>query len=622
MVNAVKILIEAEDKASKTIDTVNDNLVDLWKDTKTVGQTMSDFGERNKETFWKMAVAGGIAFGAIVAGAKSSISAFAESQAQLVRVDQIIKNTDLKSVGLWFDQAAKAAREFGDKLQNSVGISGELAAESYAKLLQVTKSQTEAQKLATLAADLSVAKQMDMWSATKVVTMALAGNQKILKEYGIEVSDTASKQEIMGALMEKVGWQAEAFGKTIEWQQQILSETFGDMQEAIGGALAPAFQQLLAVVQPVIASFVSRATENPELLGNIILIAWSIAWLVTVVGTLWLAIPAIVAWFGTLATVMWFILSPIWLIVAAIVWLAYIIITNRDVIKATFMSWVSYIQAAIEPFVTWITSARSSMTTAITAAWDAAWVWINENFWLYIEYLSAIFAAFKALFTGDFQWFVDNIRLAWELWLTMMRTFFANIGIAIVGVANTLWTNIKSIFNAGVTWIKDAFVSAKDAVAAAFSSMFSGLEGIAKSIFNGIVATIEWFINKAINGINSMINAANSVGGKIGLKIETINPVSIGRLAHGGIAGQWYFGGGVVKWAAWNDKVPAMLTAGEVVLNAAQQRSLAWQLGWSSPVININISGNDFFWSDDDFADKIGDTIMQKFKMMASFESF
>lgn len=29
MVNAVKILIEAEDKASKTIDTVNDNLVDL-----------------------------------------------------------------------------------------------------------------------------------------------------------------------------------------------------------------------------------------------------------------------------------------------------------------------------------------------------------------------------------------------------------------------------------------------------------------------------------------------------------------------------------------------------------------------------------------------------------------
>lgn len=61
---------------------------------------MTEFGERNKATFQGMAVAGGIAFAGIVAGAKSSISAFAESQAQLARVDQIIKNTDLKSVGL------------------------------------------------------------------------------------------------------------------------------------------------------------------------------------------------------------------------------------------------------------------------------------------------------------------------------------------------------------------------------------------------------------------------------------------------------------------------------------------------------------------------------------------
>jgi hypothetical protein len=41
--------------------------------------------------------------------------------------------------------------------------------------------------------------------------------------------------------------------------------------------------------------------------------------------------------------------------------------------------------------------------------------------------------------------------------------------------------------------------------------------------------------------------------------------------------------------------VPAMLTAGEVVLNAAQQRNLASQLGGSAPVVNINISGNNFY---------------------------
>jgi len=215
MVNAVKILIEADDQASKTIDAVSDNLADLWKESKSVGQTMNDFAEKNKASFQTMAVSWGVAFAGITAGAKVAIDAFAESQAQLVRVDQIIKNTDLSSVGLSFDEAATAARSFGDELQNTTGISGELASESFAKLLQITKDQTEATKLATLAADLSVAKQMDMWSATKVVTMALAGNQKILKEYGIEVSDTATQQEIMGALMEKVGGQAATFGKTV-----------------------------------------------------------------------------------------------------------------------------------------------------------------------------------------------------------------------------------------------------------------------------------------------------------------------------------------------------------------------------------------------------------------------
>jgi len=492
MVNAVKILIEADDQASKTIDAVSDNLADLWKESKSVGQTMNDFAEKNKASFQTMAVSWGVAFAGITAGAKVAIDAFAESQAQLVRVDQIIKNTDLSSVGLSFDEAATAARSFGDELQNTTGISGELASESFAKLLQITKDQTEATKLATLAADLSVAKQMDMWSATKVVTMALAGNQKILKEYGIEVSDTATQQEIMGALMEKVGGQAEAFGLSVAGQQAILAESFGDLQEAVGGALAPAFQQLLGAVQPVIMAFTAWATENPELLSNIILIAWSIAWLVTVVGTLGLAIPAIVAWFTGLATVIWFVLSPIWLVVAAIAWLAYVVVTNWDVIKEAFTSGVEYIYWVIEPFVTWITNAWSTMTQWLTMAWDAARQWITDTFGTYGEYLMAIFNAFKALFSGDFQWFIDNIRLAWELGLTMMRNFLTTIGTAIVWIAKTLWVNIKTAFTDGVNWIRDLFIGAKDAIAGAFTTMFDWLVGISKSIFNGIVAVIEW----------------------------------------------------------------------------------------------------------------------------------
>jgi len=631
MVNAVKILIEAEDKATKTIDTVNESLVDLWKESKTVGQTMTEFGERNKETFQSMAVSWGVAFAGITAGAKLAVDAFAESQAQLVRVDQIIKNTDLSSVGLSFDEASQAARKFWDNLQNSVGISGELAAESYAKLLQVTKDQTQAQKLATLAADLSVAKQMDMWSATKVVTMALAGNQKILKEYGIEVSDTATQQEIMGALMEKVGWQAAAFWKTVEWQSAIFKETFGDLQEAVGGALAPAFTQLLAVVQPLLLSFAAWANENPEIVAWIIWVGGALAWLVSVIGVLWLAIPSIVAWFAAIKVAMIAMTWPVWIVIAILATLAGLVIANRDTIKSAFTSWVEYIYWVIEPFVTWITNARSTMTQGLTMAWDAARQWISDTFGTYGEYLMAIFNAFKALFSGDFQWFVDNIRLAWELWLTMMRNFLTTIGTAILWIAKTLRANIKIAFTDWVNWIRDLFIGAKDAIAGGFMTMLSWLEAVSKSIFNGIVAVIEGFINKAINAFNKLISAANNIWG---ISIPLIPTLTLGRLAHGGIAGEWYFGGktmseqwyatgGVVKWPAGNDMVPAMLTAGEVVLNAAQQRNLASQLGGGQgQVVNLYVSGNNFYWSDDEFAERIGDTFMEKFKLMASFESF
>jgi len=67
------------------------------------------------------------------------------------------------------------------------------------------------------------------------------------------------------------------------------------LQENIGQALAPALQQLLSTIQPIIQKFVDWAGQNPELLKNIILIGGAITGFVTALGTLGLAIPAITA---------------------------------------------------------------------------------------------------------------------------------------------------------------------------------------------------------------------------------------------------------------------------------------------------------------------------------------
>lgn len=80
-----------------------------------------------------------------------------------------------------------------------------MAAESFSKLFQITKDVTQAQNLATLAADLSIAKNMDMDSATKLVSMTLAGNTRALKEYGIQLDENATPLQNLAELQKRVG---------------------------------------------------------------------------------------------------------------------------------------------------------------------------------------------------------------------------------------------------------------------------------------------------------------------------------------------------------------------------------------------------------------------------------
>lgn len=71
------------------------------------------------------------------------------------------------------------------------------------------------------------------------------------------------------------------------------------------------------------------------------------------------------------------------------------------------------------------------------------------------------------------------------------------------------------------------------------------------------------------------------------------------------------------------DKVPAMLTAGEVVLNAAQQKNLASALsGPGGGTVTLVVSGNNFYGSDPQFVQSIGEELMKMMKKHMQFESF
>jgi hypothetical protein len=347
----LQIVITAKNEAEKTLKGLNATL------------------KENEQSFKNMAKVGAVGFAGIVAIAGTSIKAYAESEAQLARVDQSLKNT-IKQIGGDFKNTQKLALDFGASIQKVAGISAEAGAESYAKLLAITGDYAEANKLASLSADLSIAKQIDLDSATKIVSMAMAGNTRVLKEYGIELDEGATKQEVIGALMEKVGGQASAFGQTMQGQTAILKETFGDLQESIGATLTPILIDIVKQITPVIESVMNWVTANPELAKNIILVVGAITGLLAVVGTLGLVLPPLMLGFSLL-------LGPVGLVVLAITGLiavGVLLYKNWDTIKTNLaLTWegiktmftnsVDFLVKSFDPLFKIIDKVKSAMAT-------------------------------------------------------------------------------------------------------------------------------------------------------------------------------------------------------------------------------------------------------------------
>lgn len=264
--------------------------------------------------FKKMAAVGTVAFGAIAGAASLTIKAYAESQKQLTIADTTIKSlseTALATMGGSFDEAAQKVRQFGSAMQALGGIADEEVAIGVTRLTQITGDYAKAQDAARIAADLATFKQIDFSTATDIVGKVLAGNTGILARYGVQLKEGATAEEAMAALAAKTSGQYEAFGKTIEGQNKIMLESFGDLKENIGAALTPAFQKAFEAIQPILQKILEWTAANPELTANIILIAGAIAGLVAIIGTLGLVLPPIIAGFGLL-------LSPIGLVMVAI----------------------------------------------------------------------------------------------------------------------------------------------------------------------------------------------------------------------------------------------------------------------------------------------------------------
>ncbi len=214
----LNILVRVQDEASAALRRLSNDVSDLGGSLNFAGMKA------------------GILAGAMaaVAGAAiwQSIKAFEEAEVQAAKFDAIMKTLPphLQAYRERILETANAAMK--------LGFDNDVAAVSIARLLQATGDVEFAFQAFQAAMNLARYKGIGLEEATSALIMAFQGGGRLLKQFGIEVDEHASKETILAAVFEKVKGQAEAYAETLSGSIEVLKEHTGEVMEVMGQPFA------------------------------------------------------------------------------------------------------------------------------------------------------------------------------------------------------------------------------------------------------------------------------------------------------------------------------------------------------------------------------------------------
>lgn len=298
----------------------------------------------------------------------SVVKAAGEAQTQIASMD-----ATLRAMGKGGEEAHDSIIKMSAAAVQ-LGFDDEDAAVSIARLYQRTGDLSEAQKLNATAMDLARAKHIDLATASNLVGMVMSGNSRVLKQFGIDIKDSATPLEALGELQQKVGGQAQAFAGGFQGQMAVLSMTFENFKESLGEQVLPALTKLATAavdfINNVLPKWIDKAKELIDFLKGHPAVMYAIAG--AIIGALVPAVYAAVTSFIAAAVA----LAPFLIggaiiggIVAGVVWVVQnwsmlkekaVEIFNAvkdffakvwDDIKSVFKSAIDWLMGIIQPFL-------------------------------------------------------------------------------------------------------------------------------------------------------------------------------------------------------------------------------------------------------------------------------
>lgn len=306
-----------------TTDTTgfNDGLDKAEKQTEDWGKSLKKTG----------AIMTGIGAG-IVGALALSTKAAADEEAGIIRLQ-----TSLNNVGISYNEVGASLEGWIDAQQQSTAFADDQQREALSSLVILTGDLTKAQGMLTTAMDLARWKNIDLGTASDILTKVYAGNMGALSRYGIVIKEGATATEALAEIQKLAADQAEAYGKSAAGQMELLQNNFGDVTETIGGALIPILSDLLKEVMPIIQSFKVWASENPELLKTIVIVVGALGGLMAVLGPILMILPGIVAALPMVGAALAALTGPVgWIIaaIAALIAIGILVVQNWDAIAA------------------------------------------------------------------------------------------------------------------------------------------------------------------------------------------------------------------------------------------------------------------------------------------------
>jgi hypothetical protein len=238
----------------------------------TVQNSSSKIGDFSKKAALAFAAAGVAAAGYASKLAIDGVKAAIEDEAAQLRLANALKAATGAT-----DAQVKATEDMILKTSLATGVADDALRPALQRLAVSTKDTVEAQKLLSLALDISKASGKDLETVANALGRAQDGNATSLGRLGLGLSKaelaTLSFTEIQTKLSDLYGGAAAANAETFQGKIDRLKVGFDEAKESLGFALLPQVEKFITYLNesglPTLNAFIAGLTGDEGLVAGL-----------------------------------------------------------------------------------------------------------------------------------------------------------------------------------------------------------------------------------------------------------------------------------------------------------------------------------------------------------------